>query len=356
MSAVLERRGELPVAPLCAALGVSRATVNRRLHPKPFKAGALRPKPARALCQGERQIILDTLCEKRFVDRSPAEVYYTLLDEGQHLGSERTFYRVLAEHKSVRERRNQLSHPQHQRPELVATGTNAVWSWDTSKLRTTTKWQYFYLYVLLDLYSRYAVGWMIARHDNAALAKVLIRQSVDKHGVQPGSLVLHSDRGPAMVSKTLAQLLTDLDVTRSLSRPHTSNDNPFSESAFKTAKYHPSYPQAFSCHDHALAWGREFFHWYNHEHRHSGIAYLTPADVYYGRADKVLAKRHARRLQAYDAHPQRHPNGAPTKQTLPPATYINPPRSESAENTKEGSLIEVHDEQSAQQVVDSINN
>lgn len=354
MSAVLEMRGQLPVAPLCAALGVSRATVNRRLNPAPARPVEPRSKPARALKPHERQTILDTLCDERFTDRSPAEVYYTLLDEGQHLGSVRTFYRVLAEHKSVRERRNQLSHPQHQRPELVATGTNAVWSWDTSKLRTTTKWQYFYLYVLLDLFSRYVVGWMIARHDNAALAKVLIRQSVDKHGVQPGSLVLHSDRGPAMTSKTLAQLLTDLDVTRSLSRPHTSNDNPFSESAFKTAKYHPSYPPAFSCHDHALDWGREFFHWYNHEHRHSGIAYLTPADVYFGRADAVLTARHAKRMQAYNQHPERYPNGPPTMQTLPPATYINPPRKQANGSAEERPVIEVHNEHSAKRVVDSI--
>ncbi len=356
MNAVIGLRGSLPVAPFCAALGVSRATVNRRLHPAPRKDASVRPKPARALSDDERQTILDTLCEDRFVDRSPAEVFYTLLDEGQHLGSERTFYRVLAEHNSVQERRRQLSHPQHQRPELVASATNAVWSWDTSKLRTTTKWQYFYLYVLLDLYSRYAVGWMIARHDNAALAKVLIRQSVEKHGVQPGSLVLHSDRGPAMTSKTLAQLLTDLDVTRSLSRPHTSNDNPFSESAFKTAKYHPSYPPAFSCHDHALAWGREFFHWYNHEHRHSGIAYLTPADVYFGRADAVLAERHAKRLAAYVEHPERYPNGMSKLQTLPPATYINPPHPTETDSSRENPVIEVHDEHCARLVTESLNN
>ncbi len=175
MNAVVQLRGSLPIAPLCAALGVSRATVNRRLHPVTPKPVTVRPKPVRALSDEERQRIAQTLCEDRFVDRSPTEVYYTLLDEGRYLGSERTFYRVLAERASTQERRNQLRHPPHQRPELVASGTNEVWSWDTSKLRTTTKWQYFYLYVLLDLYSRYAVGWMIARHDNAALAKVLIR-------------------------------------------------------------------------------------------------------------------------------------------------------------------------------------
>jgi putative transposase len=314
----------------------------------------VRPRPVRALAESERQRIADTLCEDRFVDRSPAEVYYTLLDEGQHLGSERTFYRVLAQRNSVQERRNQLRHPPHQRPELVATGTNEVWSWDTSKLRTTTKWQYFYLYVLLDLYSRYAVGWMIARHDNAALAKTLIRESVQKHDVAPGTLVLHSDRGPAMTSKTLAQLLVDLDVTRSLSRPHTSNDNPFSESAFRTAKYHSSYPPAFTCHDHALAWGREFFHWYNNEHRHSGVAYLRPADVYFGRADAVLAQRHTNQMAAFRAHPERYPNGAPKRQVLAPATYINPPHSKAPACVVDSSVIDIHDQHSAQPVVDSV--
>jgi putative transposase len=195
---------------------------------------------------------------------------------------------------------------------------------------------------------------MIARHDNAALAKVLIRESVQRHAVEPGSLVLHSDRGPAMTSKTLAQLLADLDVTRSLSRPHTSNDNPFSQSAFKTAKYHPSYPPAFASHDHALAWGREFFHWYNHEHRHSGIAYLTPADVYFGRADAVLAKRHANQMTAFCAHPERYPNGAPKQRTLPPATYINPPLPKADRSTVDSPVIEIHSQNSAQLVVDSV--
>lgn len=354
MNAVVQLRGSLPIAPLCAALGVSRATVNRRLHPVTPKPVTVRPKPVRALSDEERQRIAQTLCEDRFVDRSPTEVYYTLLDEGRYLGSERTFYRVLAERASTQERRNQLRHPPHQRPELVASGTNEVWSWDTSKLRTTTKWQYFYLYVLLDLYSRYAVGWMIARHDNAALAKVLIRESVQRHGVEPGTLVLHSDRGPAMTSRTLAQLLVDLDVTRSLSRPHTSNDNPFSESVFKTAKYHPSYPPAFTCHDHALAWGREFFPWYNHEHRHSGIAYLRPADVYFGRAQAVLDQRHANQMAAFHAHPERYPAGAPKRQTLPTATYINPPHPKITTSPVDSPVIEIHDQHSARMAVHSI--
>jgi len=263
--------------------------------------------------------------QRRFVDRSPSEVVHTLLDEGHYLASERTMYRVLGERAEVRERRNQLSHPKHARPELVATAPNEAWSWDITKLRTTVKWSYFYLYVVLDLFSRYVVGWMIARAESAALAKVLIEQSVTKHGVEPGSLVLHSDRGSAMTSKTLAQLLAELDVARSFSRPHTSNDNPFSESELRTAKYHPSFPGRFASLEHALGWGRSFFPWYNHEHHHSGIAFLTPADVYFGHAHAVLERRHEVRLGAYAAHPERFPNGPPKRQRLAPATYINPP-------------------------------
>ena len=234
-------------------------------------------------------------------------------------------YRVLEERGAVQERRAQLSHPHHARPELVATAANSAWSWDITKLRMTVKWSYLYLYVLLDLFSRYVVGWMIARQENAALAKLLIEESVAKHEVKPGTLVLHSDRGAPMISKTLAQLLADLEVARSFSRPHTSNDNPFSESAFKAAKYHPSYPGRFATLDEALAWGRQFFGWYNHEHRHSGIAFLAPADVYYGRAEERLVHRHAVLQAAYLERPERFPHGPPKRQVLPAATYINPP-------------------------------
>ena len=187
----------------------------------------------RALERQEKERVVETLCSERFVDRSPAEVVHTLLDEGEYLCSERTMYRVLAERQAVKERRAQRTHPKHARPELVATAPNDVWSWDITKLRMTPKWSYLYLYVLLDLFSRYVVGWMIARAESAAFAKLLIEESVAKHGIEPGTLVLHSDRGAPMISKTLAQLLADLDVARSFNRPHTSNDNPFSESHFR---------------------------------------------------------------------------------------------------------------------------
>ena len=324
MSAVLEQRGRVPVAPLCAALGVSRATLGRRLVPPAPRAAKSRPA-LRGLREEEKQRVVEALSSERFVDRSPAEVVHTLLDEGEYLCSERTMYRVLEERGAVQERRAQLSHPQHARPELVATAPNSAWSWDITKLRLTVKWSYLYLYVLLDLFSRYVVGWMIARQESAALAKLLIEESVAKHGIEPGTLVLHSDRGAPMISKTLAQLLADLDVARSFSRPHTSNDNPFSESQFKTAKYHPSYPGRFATLDEALAWGRQFFGWYNHEHKHSGIAFLAPADVYYGRAEQRLAHRHAVLQAAYVERPERFPHGPPKRQVLPAATYINPP-------------------------------
>lgn len=253
-------------------------------------------------------------------------------------------YRVLAEHSAVKERRAQRSHPKHAAPELVATAPNEAWSWDITRLRTTVKWSYLYLYVLLDLFSRYVVGWMIARTESAAFAKLLIEESVAKHGVEPGTLVLHSDRGAPMTSKTLAQLLADLDVTRSFSRPHTSNDNPFSESQFKTAKYHPSYPGQFITLEHSLDWGREFFPWYNHEHKHSGIAYLTPADVHFGRAEERLAQRHAVLQEAYADHPERFPHGPPKRQVLPAATYINPP---SLDRTERGRRVGIVDDLSS---------
>jgi putative transposase len=324
VSAVLEQCGRVPLAPLCAALGVSRATVERRRTPPPARASKPRPAP-RALAETERQRVVTALCSERFVDRSPAEVVHTLLDEGEYLCSERTMYRVLAERGAAKERRAQRSHPKHTRPELVATAPNSVWSWDITKLRMTVKWSYLYLYVLLDLYSRYVVGWMIARTESAAWAKLLIEESVAKHGVEPGTLVLHSDRGAPMTSKCLAQLLADLDVTRSFSRPHTSNDNPFSESHFKTAKYHPSYPGTFATLEHGVAWGRTFFPWYNDEHKHSGIAFLTPADAHYGRGEARLAARHSVLHAAYAARPERFPHGPPKRQVLPAATYINPP-------------------------------
>jgi len=315
---------QVGVAPACEALGVSRATFYRRQRPTPGHQQP-RPTPARALSNEERERVVEVLSSQRFVDRSPAEVFATLLDEHEYLCSERTMYRVLAESQPVRERRNQLQHPQYAKPELMATAPNQVWSWDITKLLGPKKWTYYYLYVLLDIFSRYAVGWMVADRENSALAGRLIEETCSKQGVEPEVLTLHSDRGSPMTSKCTAQLLADLGVTRSLSRPQVSDDNPFSEAQFKTLKYQPGFPRRFTGIDHATAHCRSFFPWYNTEHRHGGISMLTPRDVHYGRAPAVLAQRKRTLETAWAAHPERFVRGIPKPSPLPEEVWINPP-------------------------------
>jgi putative transposase len=323
MTAIVTTTAMVPLVALCAALSAPRSTVYRRRRPPTTPKP--RPTPKRALSQAERQAVLDELHSERFVDRAPAEVVHTLLAEGKYLASERTMYRVLDDNDEVKERRAQRVHPEYTRPELVATAPNEVWSWDITRLRTPVKWAYLYLYVVMDIFSRAVVGWLVADKENAALARRLIEETVAKEGVRPGTLVLHADRGTQMTSKTLAQLLADLDVERSFSRPQVSNDNPFSESMFKTVKYHPSFPGKFANVDDVVAFCRTFFSWYNDEHRHSGVEYLTPGEVHAGRADEALAHRHAVKMAAWEAHPERFPRGAPRRETLAPAVYINPP-------------------------------
>ena len=276
-----------------AALEVSRSTLYRRRGPSTGQQQP-RPTPARALSETERGEVFDTLCSERFVDRSPAEVVATLLDEEVYLCSERTMYRVLASEVPVQERRAQRTHPEYKKPELMATAPNQVWSWDITRLLGPKKWSYYYLYVIMDIYSRYVVGWMVADRENSALAGRLIQQSCLKHGVQPRVLTLHSDRGAPMTSQCTAQLLADLGVTRSLSRPQVSDDNPFSEAQFKTLKYHPSFPGRFGDQGQAKTFCRSFFRWYNAEHRHGGISMLTPEQVHFGNADQVIAGREIR--------------------------------------------------------------
>ncbi|MCP4003226.1 MAG: IS3 family transposase [bacterium] len=314
------------VEPACTALGVSRATFYRR---KSLNPGHQQPRPtsARALSTSERKRVVEILSSDRFVDRSPAEVFATLLDEKTYLCSERTMYRILAECQSVRERRNQLRHPQYAKPELMATAPNQVWSWDITKLLGPKKWTYYYLYVLLDIYSRYAVGWMVADRENSALAGRLIEETCTKEGVEPEVLTLHSDRGSPMTSKCTAQLLGDLGVTRSLSRPRVSDDNPFSEAQFKTLKYHPGFPRRFADIHHATSHCQSFFPWYNTEHRHGGISMLTPYDVHRGQAPAVIAQRTRTLEAAWTAHPERFVRGTPKPSPLPEAVWINPPES-----------------------------
>jgi len=272
--------------------------------------------------------VLAELRSARFVDASPAAVYATLLDEGRYLASERTMYRLLAAHAEVRERRDQLRHPAYARPELLATGPNQLWSWDISRLKGPAKWTWFYLYVLLDVFSRYVTGWLVATRESAALAERLIADSVAKQGVPAGQLTMHADRGSSMTSRPVALLLADLGIAKSHGRPHTSNDNPYSEAQFKTLKYHPRFPPRFGSLEDARAFCRAFFRWYNEEHRHAGIGLLSPAMVHFGRAPEVQAARAVTLARAFAAHPERFVRRPPRPPELPTAVWINPPAKE----------------------------
>jgi putative transposase len=322
-------------AAACRALDLPRASFYRAQVPRP-ESGAIapRPKPARALSDTESQTALAHLHSERFVDQAPHQVHATLLDEGVYLCSPRTMYRLLEEHAEVRERRDQLRRPAYQKPELLATRPNQVWSWDITKLRGPAKWTYFYLYVILDLFSRYVVGWMVAPGESAELAKKLIQESLSKQGVSPGQLHIHADNGPSMTSKTLALKLADLGVTKSHSRPYVSDDNPFSESQFKTMKYRPGFPDRFGSLEDARTHGQGFFHWYNLEHHHSGIAMLTPHMVHYGLAAHVLDNRQRVLTAAFQQHPERFVRKPPRPAPLPDAVWINPPKPGPPEGTE----------------------
>jgi putative transposase len=313
----------LGVAPTCAALGLSPATYYRRTKPPaPVRS---RPTPPRALGASERAAVLEVLHEPRFVDRAPAQVYAHLLDEGRYLCSPRTMYRVLATCQEVRERRDQLRPPRYTAPQLLATRPNEVWSWDITKLLGPVKWTYFYLCVILDIFSRYVVGWMVAHRESAQLAQRLIAETCTRQGIAPGTLTLHADRGSSMTSKPVALLLADLGVTKTHSRPYVSDDNPFSEAQFKTLKYRPDFPERFGSLAHARTHCRVFFPWYNPEHRHTGLGLLTPHDVHYGLADQRLAARAKLLTAAYAAHPERFVTGVPRPPARPTAVWINPP-------------------------------
>jgi putative transposase len=265
------------------------------------------------------------LHSERFVDQSPAEVQATLLEEQTYLCSTRTMYRILDAAQEVRERRDQARHPAYAKPELVATAPNQIWSWDITKLKGPIPYLYYSLYVILDLFSRYVVGWMVAASENAHLAQRLIEATCLKQGIGPHQLTIHADRGAPMRSKLLVELYADLNIGVSHSRPRVSNDNPFSESQFRTFKYRPEFPNRFGSPEHARGVSHDLFTWYNDAHHHSGLSYLTPADVHYGRAATILEVRHRTRLAAYDAHPERFVQGPPRLEILPHAVWINPP-------------------------------
>jgi putative transposase len=332
MATVTEVGPRCGIAATCAALRVPRATYYRRRRSQSVQPPR-RPSP-RALSADERAAVLSVLHEPRFVDLAPAEVYATLLDEGRYLCSERTMYRVLAEHHQVRERRNQLRHPHYAAPELLARRPNELWSWDITKLLGPAKWNYFYLYVMLDVFSRYVVGWMVAHREGATLAERFIAETCARQSIDPGQLTIHADRGSAMTSKPVAFLLADLGVTKTHARPHVSNDNPFSEAQFKTLKYRPMFPERFGSIQDARAHSHGFFTWYNTEHHHSSLGLLTPADVHHGVAEERVAARAAVLARAYAAYPERFPSGAPHPPARPVEVWINPPTTRETEETR----------------------
>lgn len=329
MKAVAALAPQIGLKNACAAIGVSRATHYRRTRPsavpksKPFS-------PRRqdvALSPAEQQAVLDQLNSERFADQSPAEVHATLLDEGVYIASLRTIYRVLQNNQQLHERRQQRQHSPYQKPELLATAPNQVWSWDITKLKGPVKWNFFYLYVILDIFSRLVVGWLLADREDSALAKSLIDESWRKQGLAPDHpLVLHADRGASMTSLPVANLLAQLGMTKSHSRPSVSNDNPFSEAQFKTLKYQPDFPDRFGSFEHAHLFCQDFFPWYNQFHHHSGIAMLTPQQMHYGMAQQIIDQRNAVLQEAFRKHPARFRGKCPSVQLPPAAVWINPPQ------------------------------
>lgn len=318
---------EMGTKPACEALDLSRATFYRVKARRAVaeQPAPVRPSPARALSSVEKQEVLDLMHCDRFVDQAPRDIYATLLDGGRYVCSVRTMYRILQREGEAGERRNQLRRPAYRKPELLATAPNQVWSWDITKLLGPVKWTYYYLYVILDIFSRYVVGWMLAHRESATLAERLLEETCRREAIEPGQLTIHADRGSSMTSKPVALLLADLGVTKTHSRPHTSNDNPFSEAQFKTLKYRPDFPQRFGSIEDARSFCRAFFRWYNHEHHHSGIGLLTPWTLHSGRARQVLEARLHVLNRAYQAHPERFVSGAPAPIRPPEAVWINPP-------------------------------
>jgi putative transposase len=314
-------------AAACRALDRPRATHYRhhRQSPAPARTERERRPQPRALSIDERQTVLEVVHKDRFVDLSPPQIYSNLIDEGIYLASISTIYRILAAVGEVRERRRQAIHPAPIKPELVAHAPNQVWSWDITKLLGPAKWTFYYLYVILDIFSRYVVGWMISSRESAELARRLLDDSIRKQGISRDQLSVHADRGSSMTSKPVALLLADLGITRSHSRPHVSNDNPYSESQFKTLKYRPDFPSRFGSQQHARAFCQQFFPWYNEEHRHSGLGLLSPADVHHGRAELIRAARRQVLDAAYACHPERFVRRPPTPPALPSVAWINMP-------------------------------
>jgi putative transposase len=333
MQAVGELAVRVGLKSACRAFALNRAFVyrDRAGHgaAAPRCVRRARPRPPLALSSAEQDLLLGLLDSERFADVAPATVFATLLDEGCYHGSIRTMYRLLATQNQAGERRNQRVHPVYAKPELLAVRPNEVWSWDISKLKGPAKWTCFHLYVILDIFSRYVVGWMVAQRESAELAEQLIADTLQKENIAPGTLTLHADRGTSMRSKPVAALLIDLEVARTHSRPHVSDDNPYSEAQFKTLKYRPDFPERFGSIEDARAHCQSFFRWYNHEHRHGGIGLMAPAAVHDGTAAAMTAQRAITLDAAFAAHPIRFKGIAPKPPALPTAAWINPPKKES---------------------------
>jgi putative transposase len=314
----------------CAAAGRPQANHYRRHRRSPRPARPPRPRrpQPRALSQAERDTVRSLLNHPDFADKAPATVYHELLDEGVYVASVSTMYRILRAHDEVRERRRQATHPARVKPELLATRPNQCWSWDITKLHGPAKWTYYYLYVILDIFSRYPVGWMIAERESAALAEKLLADTIVKQRVDRGQLTVHADNGSSMASKPVAFLLADLGVTKSHSRPHTSNDNPYSEAHFRTLKYRPDFPDCFGSIEDARAFCQRFFRWYATEHRHSGIGWHTPHNVHYGQTGAVQAVRTDVLTAAYTRNPERFVRKHPEPAPLPTVVWINQPQNQ----------------------------
>ena len=327
MTALTDLRTQIGTAKACEALDVPRSSFYRRLRPEAVPKTP--PSPPLALSPRERQDVIDLLHSERFLDDAPRQVYAALLDEGQYYCSIRTMYRILqAEHGDVKERRRQVRRPVYEKPELLASKPNEVWSWDITKLKGPVKWTYFYLYVVLDIFSRYVVGWMVAHRESAALAKRLIQETCIKQDISYGQLTIHADRGSSMKSKCVAELMADMGVTKTHSRPHVSNDNPYSEAQFKTLKYCPKFPQRFGSIQDARSFCRDFFTWYNQEHRHSGIGLVTPQQIHYGIAQDIVDYRKEVLLSAFKDKPNRFKGKLPQPPALPKDAWINKPKSD----------------------------
>jgi putative transposase len=322
---VTELAAKIGVKSACEALTVPRSRVYRERQGQVLPEPKAEIIPTTALSSEERVEVRETLNSERFMDKAPRQVYATLLDEGTYLCHWRTMYRILAEHDEVRERRNLCRHPAYKKPELLATQPNQVWSWDITALRGPHKWEHYRLYTVLDIFSRYVVGWMIAEVESSDLARQLIDETAQKYGIQPDQLTLHADNGAPMKGKPLSQLLVDLGITNSHSRPHTSDDNPFSEAQFKTMKYHATYPSRFESIEAARTWARIFFPWYNEQHYHSGLNLLTPASVHFGQASLIQQQRQQVMDRAFVEHPDRFMHGIPFVKGNPEAVFINPP-------------------------------